>query len=101
MENEEQIIYGFYEYQYPIYTTKQDAHSELCSPMTVDEANALVKKIVELRYALDQLRRDSMDAVVVLKDINDQQERGSTNTTLSRLSVSIERATDYLYRNDQ
>ena len=52
-----EVIWGFYEEEYPIYTSQKDAHPELSSPMTVYEANSLVAVIRKLTAELDQLRR--------------------------------------------
>lgn len=51
-----EVIWGFYEEEYPIYTNQGDAHPELGTPMTVDQANGLVKAIRKLTAERDALR---------------------------------------------
>ncbi len=51
-------IWGFYEEEYPIYTNEADLHPELSSPMTVDEANGLVRRIKELTAERDEAQAD-------------------------------------------
>jgi hypothetical protein len=45
----EQIVWGFYEDEYPSYCQGSAGEHELTDPITADEANGLVKQILELR----------------------------------------------------
>jgi protein associated with RNAse G/E len=47
--SQDREIWGFYEEEYPIYTSRKDAHPDLGSPMLVEEANNLVKWIKEAK----------------------------------------------------
>lgn len=49
---EAQLVYGFYEDEYPVYTNLAEAHSELSSVVTVDELNGLVSTIKTLKAQL-------------------------------------------------
>lgn len=49
-------IWGFYEYEYPIYTNRSGAHPELGSRMTVREANGLVESLSVSEAEVARLR---------------------------------------------
>jgi len=48
-------IWGFYEDEYPVYTSREKCHPELSSPMSVHEANYHIEQLKEL-YRLARLR---------------------------------------------
>lgn len=62
MFDKPEIIYGFYEDRYPIYTNQENCHPELSSPMSVQEANGLVSKIKELEAEVERLREALQDS---------------------------------------
>ena len=48
-----QIVYGFYENEFPEYT--QGTCHELSEPITAEEANGLVRKLMEAREQLEEV----------------------------------------------
>lgn len=44
----DKVVWGFYEEEHPLYTQGREGEHEICSPLTANEANGLVSKIVVL-----------------------------------------------------
>jgi hypothetical protein len=62
----EEVVFGFYEDQYPIYAQgyRVGAH-ELSSPITAEEANGMVNQIIDLQ-------RELAETKAALKEIFDE-----------------------------
>lgn len=58
LENaKEQVVYGFYEDEVPVYCKASEA-MELCYPVTVEDCTGMVNKIKELRQELAELQKE-------------------------------------------
>lgn len=75
MIDEPEIIYGFYEERYPIYTNEKDCHPELSYPMSVEEANGLVTTIKELEAEVESLRRSAKDLAQRYKLAEEERDK--------------------------
>lgn len=60
-ELEQQIVWGFYEEQYPSYHQGPEGAHELTSPITAEEANNLVKRIRELEEVMRAIVIEAAD----------------------------------------